>query len=312
MNILVSGGAGFIGSHLVDAFIAAGHQVIVLDNLTTGRSENLNPGARFIEMDVRDPDVAKVFEREEIDVLCHQAAQMNVRKSVANPRFDADVNVLGSLNLFEAARNRGVEKILFASTGGAVYGEQEYFPADEKHPLRPLCPYGVSKLAVEKYLGYYGQVYGMTTIILRYANVYGPRQNPEGEAGVVAIFSEAMLAGQRPTINGDGTQTRDYVYVGDVARANLAALECRESRIYNVGTGIEHDVTTIFQMLRELLWPSCEEVHGPARLGEQRRSVIDPRKIAHELGCRPTVALEDGLRLTAEWYRSRARSSLAV
>jgi UDP-glucose 4-epimerase len=257
-------------------------------------------------MDIRDPQIDEIFRSGQFDVLNHHAAQMDVRRSVADPQFDASVNVLGALNLFERARIHGVRKIVFASTGGAIYGEQDVFPADESHPTRPLSPYGITKLCTEKYLSYYKEVHGIEHVILRYANVYGPRQNPHGEAGVVAIFASRLLRGEQPVINGDGTQTRDYTFVGDVVRANVLALGCSGSHTYNVGTGIESDVNLLFRHLRDALNPGCPEQHGPAKLGEQQRSVISAAKIGAELGWKPAVALADGLRLTAEYFRAHA------
>ncbi|MCX7985222.1 MAG: GDP-mannose 4,6-dehydratase [Bacteroidetes bacterium] len=305
MKILVTGGAGFIGSHVVDAYIAEGHSVIVVDNLSSGSLENVNPKATFYKMDIRSSEIEDLFRGETIDVVNHHAAQMDVRRSVADPKFDADVNVLGGLNIFENARKYGVKKIIFASTGGAIYGEQEYFPADEDHPTRPLSPYGITKLTTEKYLYFYKTVYGINYVVLRYGNVYGPRQNPHGEAGVVAIFCSKLIKGEQPIINGNGTQTRDYVYVGDVVSANVMALHTSRTDVYNVGTGRETDVNTLFSILRDILRPSCPEQHGPAKVGEQMRSVISPEKIHRVLGWKPTVTLEQGLRLTADYFKQR-------
>jgi len=309
MKILVTGGAGFIGSHVADAYVAAGHSVVVLDNLSTGRRENVNRQATFYELDLRSPELAEVFERERIDIVSHHAAQMDIRRSVADPKDDAMINIVGGLNLFECCRIHGVRKVIFASTGGAVYGEQAYFPADEDHPTNPLSPYGIAKLSCEKYLYYYKQVFGLDSVILRYANIYGPRQNPHGEAGVVAIFAHKMLAGAQPMINGDGRQTRDYTYIADVVRANELALSAEGSRIYNVGTGIETDVTRLFRRLRELLSPSCREAHGPAKAGEQLRSVISCARIHKELGWRPMVHVDEGLSLTAASFASSSKGS---
>ena len=305
MNILVTGGAGFIGSHVVDAYLAEGHHVVVVDDLSSGVKENVSPNAQFHQLDIRGSEIQQLFQRQSFDVVNHLAAQMDVRRSVADPMFDASVNVLGGLNIFEAARRSGVKKIIFSSTGGAIYGEQEAFPADEEHPVRPLSPYGITKLVTEKYLFYYKEVYGIQHVILRYANVYGPRQNPHGEAGVVAIFAKKMLESQRPVINGDGKQTRDYTFVGDVVKANVLALKYSGSNVFNVGTGIETDVTQLFRMLRALLAPACPEEHGPAKAGEQLRSVISSAKIQRELGWSPTVQLSEGLRITAESFKKK-------
>jgi UDP-glucose 4-epimerase len=305
LNILVTGGAGFIGSHITDTYIAEGHNVIIVDNLSGGVLENINPKAKFYQLDIRSEKLEDVFQKEKIDIVNHLAAQMDVRRSVSDPKFDASVNVLGGLNLFESAKRHRVKKIIFSSTGGAIYGEQDYFPADEKHPARPLSPYGITKLCTEKYLYFYKAVYGINHVILRYANVYGPRQNPHGEAGVVAIFCNKMLNGEQPVINGDGKQTRDYTFVGDVVRANVLALQYDGSNIYNIGTGIESDVIKLFLELRSHLNPTCAEQHTPAKAGEQQRSVISYKKIENELGWKPTVQLEDGLHLTAEYFRKK-------
>lgn len=309
MNILVTGGAGFIGSHVVDAYIELGHNVIVVDNLSTGSIENLNPKAKFYQLDIRDDKIEEVFKLEKIDVVNHHAAQMDVRKSVEDPIYDADVNIIGSLKLLQFSVKYGIKKFIFASTGGAIYGEQDYFPADEEHPTRPLSPYGVAKLTIEKYLYFYKEVHGLNYVVLRYANIYGPRQNPHGEAGVVAIFTSKMLRGEQPVINGDGFQTRDYTYVGDVVRANVLALNYdKSSGVFNIGTGLETDVNTLFHKLKNLTGANCEEFHGPAKPGEQRRSVISYNKIYQTLGWKPEVPLDEGLRLTVEFFKNKLNS----
>jgi UDP-glucose 4-epimerase len=305
MNILVTGGAGFIGSNVADAFIAEGHTVVVVDDFSSGKDENVNPKAKVYRMDIRDAGVETIFRDEKIDVMCHHAAQMDVRKSVADPRFDASVNVLGFLNLMEAGRKHGLKKVTFASTGGAIYGEQDYFPADERHPLRPLSPYGITKLVTEKYLFFYKETYGIEHVILRYANIYGPRQSPHGEAGVVAIFTSKMLKGEQPVINGDGKQTRDYVFVGDVVKANLLALNYQGSNIYNIGTGIETDVNQLFGHLRKHTGSTCNEEHVPAKAGEQMRSVISSKKIHEGLGWTPSMTIEEGLKMTVEYFKNK-------
>ena len=305
MNILVTGGAGFIGSNVADAFIAEGHTVSIVDDLSSGNHENINPKAHFYQFDIQNPGVETIFEKEKIDVICHHAAQMDVRKSVADPKFDASVNILGMLNLMELGVKYKIKKVLFSSTGGAIYGEQDYFPADEKHPLCPLSPYGITKLATEKYLFFYKATYGIEHVILRYANIYGPRQNPHGEAGVVAIFASKMLKGEQPVINGDGKQTRDYVFVGDVVRANLMALGHGNSGIFNIGTGIETDVNELFRHIRTFTGSQCEERHAPAKAGEQLRSVIDHTKAKKILGWEPTVEVGEGLRQTVDFFKSK-------
>lgn len=307
MKILVTGGAGFIGSHIVDAYIAAGHDVTVVDNLSSGVRSQVNAKARFVQFDIRQAELGDLFRDGKFDIVNHHAAQMDVRRSVADPAFDASVNILGGLNVFEHARETGVRTVIFASTGGAIYGEQEEFPATEEHPTRPLSPYGITKLTTEKYLFYYREVFGMNSVVLRYANVYGPRQNPHGEAGVVAIFCNKMLSGEQPVINGDGKQTRDYTYVGDVVNANLLALNIRGSGTFNVGTGIETDVNTLFRQLAGILNPSCREEHAPGKSGEQKRSVVSARKIRSELGWQPEVAIQEGLGKTAEYFKANVK-----
>ncbi|MBI5472927.1 MAG: GDP-mannose 4,6-dehydratase [Ignavibacteriae bacterium] len=306
MNILVTGGAGFIASQIVDEYIRLGHQVSIIDNLSTGRKMNINPSAKFFEVDIRDAEkVQKVFSEGRFDVINHHAAQMDVRKSVDDPVYDASVNVLGMLTLLENCAKTSVKRVIFASSGGAIYGEQDYFPADEQHPTRPISPYGVAKLTTEQYLFYYKTVYGVDSVSLRYANIYGPRQNPEGEAGVVAIFTTKLLAGLQPIINGDGKQTRDYVFVGDVVRANVLALQCAGSEIFNIGTGVETDVNQLFHHLRTSTKSNAVEKHGEAKKGEQLRSVLSSGKIQKQLGWKPTVSIEEGLQRTVEYFRAK-------
>lgn len=303
MKILVTGGAGFIGSHLVEALLAEGHHVQVLDNLYSGVRENVPAGVPFYEMDIQDPQVMDIFAAEKFDVVYHQAAQMDVRLSVSDPLFDARVNILGSINLIEAGHRNGLKKFIFASSGGAGYGEQDYFPADEAHPIRPISPYGITKVTVERYLYYYHAVQGLPYISLRYANVYGPRQSPHGEAGVVAIFSKRMLAGVQPIINGDGLQTRDFVFVGDVVSANVLALKHEKSGCYNVGTGIETDIVTLFQEMNKHMGGAFKQEHQPGKPGEQLRSVLSHELIAKEMGWKPQVDFYTGLGKTMDWFK---------
>ena len=307
MNILVTGGAGFIGSHLADAFIKAGHFVTIVDDLSMGKRENVNVDAEFYQLDVRSEHLRNVFRDDQFDAVVHQAAQMDVRKSVTDPMFDASVNIIGTLNLLEMCREYNIKKVLFSSTGGAIYGEQERFPADEEHPLRPISPYGIAKLSIEKYLYYYHAVHGLNYISLRYANVYGPRQSPHGEAGVVAIFTSKMLAGEQPLINGDGKQTRDYVFVDDVVKANLLALQYDGSGIFNVGTGVETSVNEIFGLLRSITGAKCEEQHASAKQGEQQRSVIDTKLFEKKFGWRPGTQLREGLARTVEYFKRQEK-----
>ncbi len=306
MRILVTGGAGFIGSHVVDAMVAEGHQVAVVDDLSSGKREQVNPRARFYQVDLRDEEaLASVFATEEPEIVSHQAAKANVRESMEKPVLYADVNVLGSLKLLELARRNGVRKVIYASTGGAAYGEPQYLPADEQHPVNPLDPYGASKHHVEHYLYLYRQNYGLDYTTLRYPNVYGPRQDPLGEAGVVAIFTGQMLTGRHPVINGSGEQERDFVYVGDIARANLLALERGSGGLYNIGTGVGTSVNRIFAALKEATGYQGPELHGPAKLGEVSKIYLDAGRARSELGWQPTVSLEEGLRRTVEYFRSR-------
>ncbi|ADO71814.1 NAD-dependent epimerase/dehydratase family protein [Stigmatella aurantiaca] len=303
MKVLVTGGAGFIGSHVSDEFLRAGHEVIALDNMSSGKRENLDPKVRLVELDIRSPEAAALIRSERPQVICHLAAQMDVRRSVEDPRFDADANILGMLNLLEAARASGVKKVIFSSTGGAIYGEQDVFPAPESHPTRPVSPYGVSKAAGELYLGYYRAQYGLSYVALRYANVYGPRQNPHGEAGVVAIFSQRLVAGRECAIYGDGGQTRDFVFGPDVARANLLAFEKDYVGAVNIGTGVETDINRLYALLAGAAGADTRAQHAPGKPGEQRRSCIDASLARKVLGWEPSVGLAEGLRRTLEYFR---------
>ena len=309
MKILVTGGAGFIGSHVVDAFLAAGHDVAVVDNLSSGRLSNLNPRARLYQVDIRSPELKGVFEAERPDIVDHHAAQMDVRKSVADPLFDADVNVSGSINLLEMCRTYAVKKVVYISTGGAVYGEPEYLPCDEAHPINPICQYGVSKHVVEHYLHVYRHLYGLPYGILRYPNVYGPRQNPHGEAGVVAIFAGRMLAGEPVTIYGDGQQERDFAFVADCARANVLLAESDRGGIYNLGSGTGSTVNLLFSELANIIEYSQPAHYAPGKPGETYKIYLDSRRAQAELGWSPLVSLADGLRQTVAYAREYERSA---
>lgn len=303
MKVLVTGGAGFIGSHVVDVLVQHGYEVVIVDDLSTGRRTNLNPAAKFYQMDIRDPKLVEVFEAERPDFVDHHAAQMDVRRSVAQPIFDADVNILGSLNLIERAKQFNVRRIVYISTGGAVYGEPEYLPCDEAHPVNPICQYGASKHTVEHYLFMYKVNYGLDYTVLRYPNVYGPRQDPHGEAGVVAIFTGQMLRDEQVVINGDGEQERDFVYVGDCARANLMAFDASEGMgIINLGSGMGKTVNEIYEKLREITGYKQPVKHGPGKIGETRKIYLDASKARSQLGWRPTVDLDEGLRRTVDYF----------
>ncbi len=309
MKILVTGGAGFIGSHIVDALVAEGAEVVAIDDLSGGSERRLNPKARFHRIDLRQPELDSLFAAERPEAVCHQAARINIRESMSRPLLYADVNVLGSLNLLECCRNRGVGRIVYASTGGAVYGEPQALPVTENHPVRPLEPYAASKLCVEHYLEIYRTNFGVRFAGLRYGNVYGPRQDPFGEAGVVAIFATQMLNGAVPTIHGSGEQERDFVHVSDIVQANLRALAGRGDGVYNIGTGRGVSVNRIFRLLAERVGFPRRPIHGPAKAGEVFRIFLDSSKAERELGWRPRVGLEEGLGDTIEFFRSRANLS---
>lgn len=305
MKVLVTGGAGFIGSHTVDRLVLEGHEVVVVDNLSTGRRRNINRAARFYKIDIQNRRLERVFRNERPSVVMHLAAQMDVRKSVEDPILDAQVNVLGTLNLLQQAVKHGARKVIFSSSGGAIYGEQEVFPASETHVTQPLSPYGLSKFCGEQYLSYYQRVGGIQVVNLRYANIYGPRQDPYGEAGVVAIFIQKLLNGEQAIINGNGRQTRDFVFVDDVVEANLSVMGQQIQGTYNVGTGKETSINDLFRILVEQIGSTCKELHGPAKQGEQARSVIDSTKLRHELSWEPRVELSEGLKRTVSYFRER-------
>jgi UDP-glucose 4-epimerase len=301
VRALVTGGAGFIGSHLAEALVGRGDEVTVLDNLSRGRRAQVPLQAQFIEADIND-ELATILKGARPEVVFHQAAQVDVRRSVAEPLLDTRTNVRGTVNLLEACARLGVRRLIFASSGGAIYGDTDSVPTGEDHPLRPASHYGAAKAAGELYAAVYAALYGLEVVSLRYANVYGPRQDPHGEAGVVAIFTERLLRGAAPVINGEGRQTRDYVFVGDVVAANLLAIDAPEGT-YNIGTGVETDVNRLFELLRAVVGSDAVAVHGPAKRGEQLRSCLDPSHAAARLGWRPAVALAAGLAATVRAFR---------
>lgn len=303
-KILVTGGAGFIGSHVVDAYIDAGHQVAVLDNLSTGQSEFVNPKAEFFEADITDePSVSQIISQFRPEIINHHAAHIQVGNSVKNPQFDAQNNIEGLLNIMQTAKETGLRKVIMASTGGAMYGNQAT-PFREDMPAGPLSPYGVSKRAGELYLNYYHQIFGIEYVVLRYANVYGPRQNPHGESGVVAIFSELISQGKQPTINGDGTNTRDYVFVSDVVKANVLALDNLFVGILNIGTTTETNANQVFHKVVSKFEVDMPEQHGPERLGEQKVSSLDFTKAKEVLGWEPKVSFDEGVEIVVDWYKN--------
>lgn len=303
MRILITGGAGFIGSHVADAMVAADHEVAVLDNLSTGRREYVPTPAHFFHEDIKNSQVVELIVNWQPQVIIHHAAQMSVQVSVGNPILDAQDNILGSLNLLQAAAMVPIQKFIFASTGGAMYGDDVQIPARETDPPWPESPYGIAKLAVEHYLHFFHRHHGITTVSLRYANVYGPRQNGLGEAGVVAIFIEKFLAGRQPVINGDGLQTRDFTYVGDIVAANRLALSFPKAGTFNIGTGRETDILTIYRHLQKITDSPLNPHHGPAKPGEQRRSALKADLAREILHWKPLVTLEEGLALTVAAFK---------
>jgi UDP-glucose 4-epimerase len=307
LKILVTGGAGFIGSHVVDAYVTAGHEVAVLDNLSTGREDNVNPAAALHRADVRDlAQVQAVVAAFKPEVVNHHAAQSEVPKSVADPGYDAQVNVVGGLNVLKAAADNSVRKVIFSSTGGALYGEPDVVPADEDHPVRPLSPYGTSKAAFEQYLGTFDRTFGLRFTTLRYANIYGARQDFFAEEGrVVAIFASRMIEGKPVTIDGDGAQSRDMLHVGDVAVANLAALERGDSGTFHISTGVPVTINDLFRKLALVTEYKLEPRFGPARKGDVYRIALDNARARQQLGWEPRIPLDEGLRLTVEYFREQ-------
>jgi UDP-glucose 4-epimerase len=302
MRVLVTGGGGFIGSHVADALIARGDTVTLVDDLSGGNSANINPDAQFEQLDIRGPEAADLIRSQRPDAIVHHAAQVSVSRSVREPQLDAEINIAGTLSLIVAASEVGA-RFVYASSGGAMYGEADVIPTPETYPAKPSSPYGISKYTGELYLRSFSLLQQLGYVSLRYSNVYGPRQDAHGEAGVVALFTTAMLEGRQPTIHGDGFDTRDYVFVEDVVRANLLALDATESGGFNVGTGHETTANQVFQLLRKLTGSQAEDHHGPHRAGDLHRSCLDISLIGQVLGWRPQVALEEGLEKTVDWFR---------
>jgi UDP-glucose 4-epimerase len=304
MKVLVTGGAGFIASHIVDAYVERGHDVTVVDDLSSGRRENVHEKAELVVADLRDPKTVETLRRKNFDLLNHHAAQIDVRVSVADPAADAELNIVAALRLFQSLIDGGLKKIVFASSGGAAYGDPISTPQGEDHPVNPISPYGCAKLAIDQYLGYYRAIHGVASASLRYGNVYGPRQRKDGEAGVVAIFAGALLDGSQVRINGTGEQTRDYVFVEDVVRANMAVSENDLTGVFNVGTGKETSVNELFEILRREIGAKQQADHGPAKPGEQMRSVLDGSKLRKAAGLPEPIGMEEGIRRTVAWLRS--------
>lgn len=310
MKVLVTGGAGFIGSHIVDLLIENGYEVVIVDNLSTGKKEFINKKAIFYKKDITDDDLYEIFEKEKPDYVIHQAAQIDVQKSIDNPVFDAKVNVLGTVNLLECCRKSGVKKVIYASSA-AVYGNPEYLPIDEKHKVNPISYYGISKHTAEHYFEVYSQLYGLKYTILRYANVYGIRQDPKGEGGVISIFIDKMLKSERPIIFGDGNQTRDFVYVKDVAKANLLALEKGDNEVVNISTNKPTSINELVEIMNKIMNISLEPIYTEPRKGDIVHSYLDNKKALDVLGWKPEYSLEDGLKETIEYYK-RVTSNKAM
>lgn len=304
MKVIVTGGAGFIGSHVVDAYCEAGHDVTVVDNLSTGKEEFVNQKATLIQADITDKDrIQEIIFEVKPEIINHHAAHIQVGNSVKNPQFDAENNILGLLHIMEAAKEVGVKKVIMASTGGAMYGNKQT-PFSEDMKEEPLSPYGVSKRSGELYLNYYHEQYGIPYVVLRYANVYGPRQNPHGESGVIAIFSEMIAQGKAPVINGDGSHTRDYVFVADVVKANVAAIETDFVGALNIGTAREISTLDVYNQVKKEFAVDLKEEYGPERPGEQVTSALSFQKAQEILGWKPSVSFEDGVKQVVEWYES--------
>ena len=305
MKIMVTGGAGFIGSHIVNEYINAGHDVVIIDDLSSGEMRFVNPKARFYELNIHSPDVKIILEKEKISAINHHAAQISVSESVSDPLFDANSNIIGTLQLLQNAVSLKIDKFVFASTGGAMYGEQKTFPASEDHPCQPVSPYAISKLCAENYINYFGTEHGLNTTVLRYGNVYGPHQNPHGEAGVVAIFCQRLMEGLPPVIYGDGEQTRDFISVRDVAQANIIALDSKCKGTFNVGTGKETSVNFLTKKLLKVSGITTSAKYSPPKKGEQRRSSIDSKKLLESFGWKPCISLEEGLFETINYFKNK-------
>lgn len=303
MNILVTGGTGFIGSHVVDKYVELGHNVEVIDDMSSGKEANKRDDVVYHKLDIRSNEISSIFDKGKFDVINHHAAQMDIRKSVDDPSEDADINIVGSLNILNNCIRTEVRQVIFASTGGAIYGEQSEYPAPEDHDTNPVSPYGIAKLSLEKYLYYFYVEYGLNFNILRYSNVYGPRQNPHGEAGVIAIFALKLLKNEDVVINGDGKQTRDYTYVDDIVRLNEKVLGADDNSIVNAGRGVEIDVNELYEILRQNIDSTKHATHGPAVSGEQRRSSIASERAKKLYGWKAEIEIGEGIERTVEFFK---------
>jgi UDP-glucose 4-epimerase len=308
VRILITGGAGFIGSHIADAYLGEGHQVAVVDALTGSGGNRTPRGATFYQEDIRRPGLAEVFRKERPEVVSHHAAQANLRRSIEDPVADGETNALGTLRVLDLAVRFGAKQVILASTGGALYGEPRSLPVGEDHPILPMAPYGFHKYLAEQYVGYYRRVHGLGAVVLRYANVYGPRQDPSTEAGVISIFADAILSGRPPVIFGDGNQTRDFIYVGDVAEANVRALGRSIEAPIHIATGVETSVNDLYARLRALTRSTLDAIHGPPVPGEVHRICLAIARAESLLGWRPRTRLEEGLRRTVEWFKMERRT----
>ncbi len=312
MKLLVTGGAGFIGSHLVDRLIKNGNKVVVIDNLSTGKKENLNKKAKFYKIDICSPKISQIFRNEKPDIVFHYAAQIDIEKSIKNPIQNAKVNILGSLNILENCREFGIKKFIFASSGGAIYEKPNIFPTPEKYFADPLSPYGIAKLSTEKYLNYYYKTFGLPFISLRYANIYGPRQMSKGEGGVIAIFTDKMLSNRRAMINGDGKQTRDFVYVEDAIEAGVLAMEKNKVGIFNISTAKEINIDIIFKKIKKLTNFNCKKIYSLNTIKEQKRSCLDFQKAKKELEWKPKYFLDKGLQITVNWFKQKNKKNETI
>lgn len=304
MKILITGGAGFIGSHLVDRLIKKGNTVVIIDNLSTGDKRNINKKAIFYKMDICDVNMGKIFKKEKPKIVFHFAAKVDVKKSIDNPMEDAKTNILGSINVLENCAKCNVKKVIFSSTGGGIYGEADSIPTSENYPANPISPYGLSKLTVEHYLNYYNRVFKIPFVSLRLANVYGPRQSPRSESGVMAIFCHNIFCGRDLKINGTGRQTRDFVYVEDAVRSSMLAMQTKKTGVFNIATARETSINAVFNLVKKESGLHCKKIHIKSRKGEQKRSCLSYLKFKKAFNWQPQYSLKQGVKNTIAWYKS--------